>query len=412
MLLGRRLAEGVGPLRHGQYRYLFAAQVASVIGDYTFTVALAFAVLGLTHSPRYLGLVFSAQIVPLVIFILAGGVWADRGRRERLMIGADVVRCSSQALLAGLLVSGTAQLWELFALQLVNGTATAIFRPAASGLLPQTVPADDIQPANALFTMATAASTIVGPALGGVLVAALGPGWATGLDALSFAVSAALLSRLHIPAGERPPRQAFLREMAEGWTEVRSRTWILASMLEFAAFQLVVLGTIFVLGPVVAERSLGGAAAWGAFLAAFGAGAFGGGLTALRVRPRRPLATIFVLIMGAAPALVLLALAVPVPAIAAGFFLAGAMSAFGDTVWVSTLQSKVPEHVLSRVTAYDWLGSTVLFPIGLSVAGPVAAAIGPAPTLFAAAAILVASSLAVLAVPAVRRLTADPLGAS
>jgi hypothetical protein len=180
---------------------------------------------------------------------------------------------------------------------------------------------------------------------------------------------------------------------------------MLSSMVGFAAFQFAVLGSLFVLGPVVADRSLGGAATWGVLLAAFGAGGFLGSAAAMRLRLRRPVASIFVFILAVAPALVLLAVAAPVPVIAAGILLAGASIGYGDVVWLSTLQSRVSEQVLSRVAAYDWVGSTVLFPLGLVAAGPIAAVVGVAPTLLGAAAVLVATSAGVLSVPAVRLLT-------
>jgi MFS family permease len=392
------------PLRHRPYRYLLLAQATSVLGDYIFTVALAFAVLALTGSPSYLGLVFAAQALPIVVIIMVGGVWADRIRRERIMIGADLVRCLSQAALAALLLTHTAQLWQIVALQLVHGAATAVFRPASTGLLPQTVPVEQLQPANALLAMVTGMSMVLGPALGGILAAA-DPVAGIAIDAATFAVSAAFLARIKVSPGARGPRQSFRTDLAAGWQEVRSRSWMLSSMVGFAAFQFAVLGSLFVLGPVVADRSLGGAATWGVLLAAFGAGGFLGSAAAMRLRLRRPVASIFVFILAVAPALVLLAVAAPVPVIAAGILLAGASIGYGDVVWLSTLQSRVSEQVLSRVAAYDWVGSTVLFPLGLVAAGPIAAVVGVAPTLLGAAAVLVATSAGVLSVPAVRLLT-------
>src|SRR5690349_14952594 len=157
---------------------------------------MAFAVLDLTHSASDLGLVLAARTIPLVVFILVGGVWADRLPRQRLMITSDLVHFMSQALMAALLVTGSANVLQLIVLQAVHGTATAFYRPASSGLIPQTVSRARLQQANALLFVALSVGTIVGPALAGVLVAVTDPGWAISFDAITFSVSPAILTQL------------------------------------------------------------------------------------------------------------------------------------------------------------------------------------------------------------------------
>src|SRR5262249_46878861 len=246
-------------LRLRDFRRLFLAQVVSTVGDFFVPVAISFAVLDLTGSVTDLGVVLFARVFGQVLFFLAGGVWADRLPRQHVMIGSNVVRFFSQGLLGVLLISGHAQIWQLVALQFVHGSATAFFRPAASGLIPQLVPRDQLQAANGLMFLTLSVGGILGPAIGGVLVAAVGAGWALLGDAASFAYAAFMLAGLTV-RGAVPAREtSFWHEIAEGWAEVRSRTWLWTSILDFSAFQMVYLATMTVLGPLVAKESLGGA---------------------------------------------------------------------------------------------------------------------------------------------------------
>src|SRR6266496_3657340 len=196
-------------LRVRDFRRVFWAQAVSTIGDFLVPVAIAFAVLDLTGSVSDLGLVLFARVLGQVLFFLVGGVWADRLPRQQVMVASHVVRFFTQGVLGLLLVSGQAQVWELVALQLVQGAATGVFRPAASGLTPQLVPPEQLQAANGLMYLTLGVGGIVGPAVGGVLVATVGAGWALLGDAASFAVAAVLLARIR-PLGYAPrPRESF-----------------------------------------------------------------------------------------------------------------------------------------------------------------------------------------------------------
>jgi MFS family permease len=368
-------------------------------------VALAFAVLDVTRSPSALGLVLVARTLPMAALMLVGGVWGDRVRRNRLMVASHLLRAASQGLLAGLLVTGEARVWSIALLQAVHGAGTAFFRPAASGVVPQTVSPDRLQPANALMSLTQSSANVFGPALAAALLAVTAPGWVLLVDAVTFLVAAALLAGVRLPA-LAVPHVGFLPELREGWREVRSRHWLWASIVVFAAFQLCVLATFGVLGPVIAKRSLGGASTWALVVAAFGLGFVLGGVLALRVRPRRPLLVNAVFLGASVPSLVLLAYAVPAPVLAASELVAGAALGFADTLWETTLQQEIPPHARSRVAAYDWFGSTALRPLGLAVAGPIAAAVGAKATLLGAAALLAASVAWLLSIPGVRDLRA------
>jgi predicted MFS family arabinose efflux permease len=374
-------------------------------------VALAFAVLEAGGSTSAVGLVLACATLPLVGSVLVGGVVADRTSRRAVMVGADLVRMTSQGTMAALVITGSAHLWMLALLAGVTGAATGFFNPASTGLLPQVVPPEQLQPANALRATAFSAGEILGPLAAGVLVAAAGAGWAIAVDAATFAVSAVCLTMLRMPWRAGRQAASFLSDLREGWVAFRSRRWVWSFVCYFAIGQML-WGAWSALGPVVAERDLGGAAPWGAVLAAVGVGALGGSLLATRARPGRPL--VLVALTGALFALPLafLAAGAPPALLAGAALISGAGMMLGNTVWASTLQRHIPSESLSRVSSYDSFGSFAFYPLGLAVWGPVAAAIGVGPALWLAFSIFVLASLALLAVADTHRLPVTPRPAS
>lgn len=392
------MRRGLGVLKERDFGLVYGAQVVSLLGDGIIPVALAFAVLDLTGSATDLGLVLAARTLPMIASLLAGGVVADRVSRRGVMIVADLVRFASQGVLGVLLVSGEARLWELAVLQAVLGAATGFFNPASTGLIPQVVSAARLQEANALRGFAMAIGGIAGPVIAGVLVATLGSGEALLADAATFALSALLLARVRVPArADDGPRASFLADLRDGWRELRARTWAWTVVGAFAIINLLV-APFYVLGPLVAKRELGGAAAWAGILAARGAGEVLGALVALQIRPARPLRmAVLACGLGFIPTM-LLAAGAPAVVIGAAAVLSGAGVMVFNTLWETTMQSHIPPAALSRVSAYDWFGSLTFQPLGFALAGPVAARIGVATTLWAAATlelILVASLLLV-----------------
>jgi MFS family permease len=354
------------------------------------------------------GLVLACRMLPMVVCLLAGGVVADRTSRRAVMVAADLVRVGTQGLTGALLVAGAAQVWSIAALAGAAGAAAGFFQPAATGLLPALVPPEELQPANGLRSTAMAGGEIAGPAIAGVLVAGAGAGWAVLADAATFAVSAACLVGLRLP--QRLPREAaasFARDLRDGWTAFRSRTWVWSAVAIISVHNLV-WGAWSALGPVVAREHLGGAAAWGTVLAVLGVGALLGGIAAVRLDPRRPLAVFAVTGTVFAVPLGCLAAAAPVVVLAAGALLAGAALMFGNAVWESALQRHIPATEISRVSAYDWFGSMAFTPFGLAMWGPIAAATGLSRALWIAAAAWLAASAALLAVPEIRRLPRLP----
>jgi hypothetical protein len=270
------------------------------------------------------------------------------------------------------------------------------------------VPPEEVQPANGLRSTAMASGEIAGPAISGVIVAGAGPGWAFLADAATFAASAACLVNLRLP--QRLPREAatsFARDLRDGWKAFRSRTWVWTAVAIISVHNLI-WGAWSALGPVVARERLGGAAAWGTVLAVLGIGALLGGIAAVHVDPRRPLAVFAVTGTLFAVPLACLAAAAPLALVAGGALLAGAAMMFGNAVWESALQRHVPASEISRVSAYDWFGSMAFSPFGLAMWGPIAAATGISRALWIATAAWLVTSAALLAVPEIRRLTAFP----
>jgi predicted MFS family arabinose efflux permease len=385
------------------FRLLFAGQAISAVGNRLVPVALAFAVLDLTGSVTDLGIVLAAQTVPLIVFLLLGGVWGDRLVRQHVMLASDGVRAVTQGASAALLLAGRAQVWELAALQAVYGAAVAFFGPASTALVPQTVEPDQLQPANALLGLTNNVASVLGPAIAGVIVATLGPKWGLAIDAATFVASAAFLSRLRVGSPVATARAGTLTELRAGWRAFRSREWLWITVAYFTIYIAFVYSPFQVLGPQIARTSLGGAGAWAAISVALGVGAVVAGVLGLRWRPRYPLRVAFLAFLIGGPALfALIAAHAPLWLIIVAAGLDGGSGTLFNVLWFTALQSDVPASELSRVSSWDYLGSVALLPLGQGLAGPVAGAIGLSSTLYGAAGLILVLTVAVLAVPAVR----------
>jgi MFS family permease len=393
-----------GPFARREFRLLFLARGISFFGSAIAPVAIAFAVLDLTGSASDLGLVLAARMIPQLVFMLVGGVWADRLPRHLVMFASDLLTGSAQAATAALLLTGNAEIWHLVVLQAVGGSAFAFFFPASTGLVPQTVEAPLLQQANAVLRLALNAGSIGGAALGGILVAGVGSGWALAIDAATFFVSASFLVRMRVTRGARVEAPNFLRELREGWREFVSRTWLWVIVVGFGVLNAAETGAFNVLGPVVAKEELGGATAYGAIFAAEAIGLVLGGALMLRFRPSRPLFAGCLAVLLMPPVLVLLAVGAPLPLIIAASIVMGLGIEVFAVMWETALQQHVPGEALSRVSSYDALGSFIFIPLGQLLAGPIADEIGVDETLYLASGIVTLSVLAMLATPDVRRL--------
>jgi MFS family permease len=389
-----------------QFRLLFWSQLLSVLGDQITVVALPFAVLSIGGGLGDVGLVVAAGTLPFALFAILGGVWADRLPRHRVMLASDLVRLVTQGLMAGLLLSGAAEIWHLVALMAVFGTADAFFAPAMTGLTPAVVSTERLHEANALRGLLLSGGHTAGPALGGLLIVGLGTGGAIAVDAATFAVSAAALARMRPAVVERATEQVagLLAGVRDGFAEVRARPWVQAFLGLLFAYHVVVLPAIFVLGPVLADREYGGAASWATVTASFGVGAVAGSLLIARLRPRRPMLVATLAMTVASCQAAFIGSGLPLGAIAALEAVAGVGVSTGFTLWETTLQEQIPEHAISRVSSYDFLLSAGMLPLGFAVAGPLAAAIGLHELLVLETLVGVPIALLVLTVPAIRRI--------
>jgi len=400
----RGLRANLGALEERNFRLLWLGQTGSTVGDGLTFVAIAFAVLGISGSATDIGIVFAAYSLPNVVFLLAGGVWADRLPRNLVMVASDALRAAVQTGLAYLLFTGTAEIWHIILAAALHGTASAFFAPSSTGLMPQVVSAGRLQQANALMALSRGGAFIIGPAVSGILIAASGPGLVFAIDAATYLLSLVTLALLRIPrvsAGAQ--RASFASELAHGWREVRSRSWLLASLLTFAVSN-VALGAFMVLGPVIVDRELGGAAEWGVILTAGAAGALVGGGVALRWRPARPLLIGFAAMLVAGTRTLALVPPFPVVVIAIAAMATLAAISITNTLWETVLQQRIPQASLSRVSSYDWMVSLVFQPVAFALVGPLAATIGEVPTLLLATAIGLAANGSVLLVPSVRNM--------
>jgi MFS family permease len=393
-----------GPLAERDFRLLFLGRTISLFGSAFAPIALAFAVVVLTGSPSDLGLVLSAYMLAHLVFLLAGGVWADRLPRNLVMVTSDLLSGGAQLAAAALLLTGVAQSWHLIVLAALRGGASAFFMPASTGLVPQVVSPRRLQQANALLSLSRNSTRIAGVALAGIMVATVGPGWALALDGATYLLGALFIAMLRVPRVEQAQERQFLRELAEGWREFRSRSWLCVTIVQFALINAYAIGAFLVLGPFVAEQHLGGAAAWGFILAAEAAGMIVASVVALRYRPQRPLLVATLAVLTMAPLLALLGLAAPLALILPTAFVAGVGLELYGVFWDTTLQQHIPDEKLSRVSSYDVLGSFALIPVGVAVMGPISDAIGVADTLMGAALIVVLATIAVISVSDVRNL--------
>jgi MFS family permease len=393
----------LGALQERQFRLFFTGQLVSLVGDAITPFALAWAVLDLTGSATDLGFVIAAKTAPLVIFLLIGGVFADRLPRRRVMLTADVIRMAIQAVTATLFLSHSAQIWELVVLQACAGSATAFFNPASTGLTPMTVSPDRLQEANALRGVSMSAMQLLGPALAGLLIVTVGPGYGLAIDAASFGVSAIFLAQLQLPLHVSLPPQSFARDLHDGWREFTARTWVWLIVVGASLGNM--MGSVWiVLAATWIKEGHGGAGAWTVLLVVAAIGGLIGAVAALRAKPERPLLVACLVIVPNALPLILLALELPWETYLIGALISGFGNMLFNTLWETALQQHIPPASLSRVSAYDWFGSLLCQPIGLALAGVVAAGIGMSTTLWIAAAVDCVVVAAMLAAPSVRNL--------
>lgn len=380
-----------------EFRLLWLGQSISAIGDMVFPVAIAVRVLDEGGSAGDLGLVLAARSLSLVLFVVVGGVVADRLRRTRVMIGADVVRAAAALVLA--LTPGHLSIAALASVTFVIGAGEAFFRPAYGAIVPSVVPEDRLAAANGVTSIALNSAHIIGPAIAGVLVATVGWRTAFAVDALTFVISLATLVRIREPAVVRGAEKASaLRDALAGFRAVRERSWILAVLLYFCVHLMVVLAPMIVLRPVIAAERFGDRALLGVLLAAFGAGAVGGGILATRWRPRRAGVAAMCGLLPLAGVVLALAYSPYLWLVVVAEFLGGVGIEVFQVNWITAVQRDVPRHLLARVVSLDWMMSLGLMPLGFALTGPVTDVVG-AQAVLGFGAVVCVLGLVVLLVP-------------
>ncbi|MEK2471610.1 MFS transporter [Streptomyces noursei] len=394
------------PLRHRNFRRLALGRMVTHCANAMAPVVLAFAVLDMTGSAVDVGLVVGARSVANIVLVLFGGVLADRLPKALILQGSNLAAAAVQIAVAAVLLSGAGSLSVLVALSAVNGAVSAVSMPASASLTPQTVPPEELRPANAVARMGVNTGLILGASLGGLLTALFSPGWGIAANAVGFTAGALAYHGVRVPraaAGTTAPSRP-LRELREGWQEFTARAWVWAVVLQFFVVNAVAAGGIQVLGPAIANGAYG-RTAWGLALATQMAGALIGGLLVARSRFRHALRIGVAVVAFDALPLLALADTAPLALLVTTMFVNGlAMEQFG-VAWDLSLQENVPADRLARVYSYDVLGSILALPIGQMSAGVLAERLGNHATLTGGACLVAAATGLTLCSRQVRALT-------
>lgn len=398
------------PLRLPGFRLLWTGMTISLIGDGITLVAIAWQVYELSNLPTALGITMMAMSIPHFLLLLLGGAVSDRFDRRWVMLSADLVRGIALTVLGTLSLLGILEIWHMTVIAAIYGAGSAFFGPAFDAVVPELVPTELLAQANSLdqFVRPTAAR-LIGPALGGWIIAGFGIGWAFLIDAISFAISVICLIRLGKIVqrewkDEDEEPSSLWAEIREGLVFVWSRTWLWGTFLAATLAYLIFLGPSEVLLPYIVKNELGGHAGdLGMVLAAGGVGAVTASLImAQRGLPARnmtfvyvswSLATLMVAGYGMAR--------VPWEAMIACFIF-NLFESAGLIVWITTKQLLVPSRLLGRVSSVDWFVSIGLMPVSYALAGPVAELLGVRPTLIGAGILGAAVTLAFLFLPGIR----------
>ncbi|GAA3001613.1 MFS transporter [Streptomyces fulvorobeus] len=392
-----------GPLWNRNFRLFFVARTVALFGDGMIPVALTAGLLGAGRPASSVGFALAAWMGPLAFFVLFGGVLADRFTPRRMMIIADVLRLGGAVVLCVTFTAGDPPLWVVYALSSVAGVGAALFQPGVASTVPRV--SADVQRANAVLRVAEALMTMAGPAFAGVLVGLASAGAVYAANAVTFAVSGVCLFLLRLaPApSDEAVRGTFAAELVDGWREFMARSWLWGVIAVWTVYGFTVLGPMLPLTAVLVTEGHG-STTYGVMMAVNGAGSVLGGLLALRLRPRRPLAAGAVALSGVALTLLTLGFDMSVPALAAGQFVGGAVSAFWLVMWSTTVQTHVPPEALNRLHAYDVAGSLLMVAAGRALAGPVAEAVGAPEVLLAGAVINMGVVAVLLVARPIRRL--------
>ena len=395
------------------FRTLLIARIISNIGNGLGPIALAFGVLSLEGAtPTSLSIVMAAQLGPMVVFMLFGGVLADRYPRA-LVVGTSDIFLSGFVVANGImLINGSATVTSLAIIAFISGSLNALWWPAFAGLVPEVVPEEDLQSANSVIGLGANAANIAGTVAGGIIVAGIGAGWAMVTDGVSFFIAGILVFTLRKFGKTRDTSQhtpSVFEDLAHGWKEFSSRSWVVTVVAGYSILVMIFESVLGVVGPVHAEQELGGPKPWSYILAALSVGMMAGVLVSLKVRPKRPLLIALIAQLGVAAWIFTIGVTNWIPLIMVSAFFAGIALDFFFVLWQTAMQSNIPRESLSRVSSYDAFGSLVFAPFGLVIAGPITEKIGTEQTLIGMAIIFAVVLAAMLSVASVRNLRGQNL---
>jgi hypothetical protein len=395
-------------LRQRDFRNFYLGYCTSMLGTGMSRIALTFAVLESSGSATELGYVLAANVVPQVLFMIGGGVLADRLGRRPVMLITDASRFAVQGMLAASLFVGRPPLWEFVLLAGLLSVGEGFFNPALGGLRADIAPRALLADANALIGVAQNAAAVVGPAIAGTLVAVTSPALVIAFDAASYGVSVLALASLRIPPAGVPVQSPW-QDLSESWSVFKSQSWLWIVTVQFSLFNLFTWAPYLLLGPIMARAYLGGAAAWGIVTAAFAAGSVLGGVFMVgRRRPKRPLLYAAICTLGYPIPCLLLVLHAPVYAVASGALLAGLGGAIAGALESTVQQQRIPPGMLARISAIQLTGSYALGSAAWVVIGPIAGLLGAVPLLAFGAGYAALSSVVVAALPSIRSVRWQP----
>ena len=400
------IREGLKLLRDPNFAKLFTAYLITYTGSAMAPIAIAFGVLDLTGSTRESSFVLASPVVAQIIIIMIGGAIADRTSRQKVMVTADFIAALSQGTVAALFLTGTATVPLLIAMMLINGACHAFHQPASVGFIPQVVPLDKLQSANALLGAARSSATMIGAALAGILVAAFGAGLTLAIDAASFLFAGLLIASLKARAQAKTEPASMLEDLRLGAREFFSHQWLWTIVLQFTILIMGLEALFALIGPAITRDVMGGAKDWGLIMTGFGAGTILGGIIAMRLRIERPMLVATIAVFFWAPLAMLMTIPAHLYVLVGAAFVHGITGQIFGVLWNTTLHTRIPSHMLSRVSAYDHLGSVAMAPVGVVLAGMFYEDIGRAATLWIIVASILVPTVLVLFVPDVRRMRA------
>jgi len=389
-------------------RKLLAARLTSNFGNGLAPIALAFGVLDLPGATaKTLSLVVFAQMFPLVAFMLLGGVIADRYPKALIIGGSDIVLSLFVLTNGVMFLTGTVSVTSLVIVGLFSGFLHALWWPAMSALPTEIVDEDQLQSINSVVGICSNVTYMLGTVTGGIIVAAIGSGWAIVLDALTFFIAGILVIQLRTFGKRREVNESsptVIQDLRAGWVEFSSRSWVVAVVLGYAVIAMLMESIFTVVGPAHAKAHLGGPKPWSWILASMTVGMLIAVAVTLKVKPKRPIfvgiaAQVFVGLWW-----VMLGYTNLIPVLMLGAVGAGFAMDFFMVLWMTALQTHIPKESLSRVSSYDAFGSLILAPLGIVIAGPLVTELGTTTVLHVYTVLFFLALIAMLCVPSVRAL--------